>query len=339
MHPLRFQPLFQRYLWGGSRLSTVLGKPSGPDSCAESWEIADHHQFQSIVQGGPHDGKSLAELMHSSGNDIVGPETFKAIHDSHVPESLRGRFPLLLKFLDANQNLSVQVHPDDKGAAHLPTPDLGKTEFWYVIHADPGAKIYAGLKAGVSAVDFRAAVEQGHVRETLHSFEPQAGDGIFIPAGTVHAIGAGLLIAEIQQASNTTFRVYDWDRVDSDGKPRPLHIEQAVRAIDFSMCPVTPVRRNNHRQANSENLVECDKFRICRWTSEEQPVDVEIGNDESFHVLMVTRGSIRVAGEPALLGQTVLLPACLKSTQVELLPGSEFLQIFLPAPTTSRTIS
>ena len=231
MHPLRFQPLFQRYLWGGFRLSTLLGKPTGPEACAESWEIADHQQFQSIVQQGPHAGKSLSDLMRSSGAEIVGPTAWETIHEQHVPENLRGRFPLLFKFLDAHQNLSVQVHPDDEGAARLTTPDLGKTEFWYVIHADPGAEIFAGLQEGVSLADFRSAVEQGRVLETLHRFEPRVGDGIFIPAGTIHAIGAGLLVAEIQQASNTTFRVFDWDRVDSAGKPRPLHIEQSIQAM------------------------------------------------------------------------------------------------------------
>ena len=342
-HPLRFHPLFQRYVWGGSRLSNLLGKTCGPGSCAESWEIVDHQKFQSIVQTGPEAGKSLSDLMALSGLDLVGEDAFRAIHNERVPASLRGRFPLLFKFLDANQNLSVQVHPDDEGAACLATPDLGKTEFWYVVHAEPGAEIYAGLREGVSHSDFQAAVERGRVREILHRFQVGAGDGVFIPAGTVHAIGAGLLIAEIQQASNTTFRVYDWDRVDQDGKPRPLHIEQAIQAIDFSAGPVTPVVQDHQQRTTGEPLVECDKFKICRWASGDQPASVEIGDDESFHVLMVIRGSIRLQGaegpDHISMGQSVLLPACLSSMQVEIAPGSEFLEIFLPQSEPRRTIS
>ena len=297
-------------------------------------KLSDHDQFQSIVENGPSAGRSLSELMQSSGKEIVGAAAFEAIHETQVPGNLRGRFPLLFKYLDAHQNLSVQVHPDDKMAARLPTPDLGKTEAWYVMHADPDAKIYAGLKAGVSADDFRAAVNKGRILEILHSFEPQAGDCIFIPAGTIHAIGAGLLIAEIQQASNTTFRVYDWDRVDPTGNSRPLHIQQAIQATDFSTCPVKPVCPRTAHQANAEILVDCEKFRIHRWSTVGDPVCVELGNDDSFHVLMVTKGSIKMHGdngnETVFLGQTTLLPACMKSTTVELQPKSEFLHIFLP---------
>lgn len=334
MYPIRFQPLFQRYIWGGHRLSTILSKPTGPETSAESWEIVDHDQFQSIVENGPCAGRSLSELMQSFGKEIVGASAFEAIHETQVPENLRGRFPLLFKYLDANQNLSVQVHPDDKMAARLPTPDLGKTEAWYVMHADPDAKIYAGLKAGVSADDFRAAINKGRILDTLHSFDAQPGDCIFIPAGTIHAIGAGLLVAEIQQASNTTFRVYDWDRVDTTGNCRPLHIEQSIQATDFSTCPVKPVCPRAANHANAEILVDCEKFQIHRWSTAGDPVCLELGNDDSFHVLMVTKGSIKIhrdnGDESVLLGQTTLLPACMKSTTVELQPKSEFLQIFLP---------
>jgi mannose-6-phosphate isomerase len=272
--------------------------------------------------------------MQSSGKEIVGASAFEAIQEADVPGNLRGRFPLLFKYLDANQNLSVQVHPDDEMAARLPTPDLGKTEAWYVMLADPDAKIYAGLKAGVSADDFRAAINKGRILDTLHSFDAQPGDCIFIPAGTIHAIGAGLLVAEIQQASNTTFRVYDWDRLDTTGNSRPLHIEQAIQAIDFSTCPVKPVCPRAANHANAEILVDCEKFQIHRWSTTGDPVCLELGNDDSFHVLMVTRGSIKIHrdndDESVLLGQTILLPACMKSTTVELQPKSEFLQIFLP---------
>ncbi len=334
MYPFHFRPLFQRYIWGGHKLSRILSKPTGLDAAAESWEIADHDQFQSIVENGSLTGKTLGELMQTYGSEIVGAKAFDFIHQQNVPDNLRGRFPLLLKYLDANENLSVQVHPNDSLAANLPTADLGKTEAWYVMHAEPGARIYAGLKQGVSPSDFQSALQKQAILEILHSFEPKVGDCIFIPAGTVHAIGAGLLIAEIQQASNTTFRVYDWDRIDATGNARPLHTKQATQAIDFSAGPVNPESPQTTHHSNKTILIDCEKFCIHRWSTQTKPAIVEIGFESSFHALMVTQGSIKLLNtdrpETTEMGQTVLLPAALQPTTIELQPESEFLQIFLP---------
>lgn len=334
MYPLSFQPLFQRYLWGGQQLATVLSKPSGPDNCAESWEVVDHSQYQSVVEQGDFQGLSLNQLMKSHGIEIVGEDIFESIHSKMIPENLRGRFPLLLKFLDANQTLSVQVHPDDQMAATLPTPDLGKTEAWYVMHSKPGAKIYAGLKQGVSENDFRSAIDNGCVLETLHCFEPQVGDCVFIPAGTIHAIGKGLLIAEIQQASNTTFRVYDWDRVDANGQSRPLHIDSSIQATHFSRGPVNPIMPQPGLDTHSEVLVDCEQFQIVRWSSDATTLTAEIGDDDSFHLVMMTKGTaqLRQGPESQIIekGRTLLLPAALKKTAINLSPGAEFLEIHLP---------
>ena len=158
MYPLRFEPLFRRYIWGGRRLADVLSKPIGDQTAAESWEVVDHQDDQSIVRFGDLSGKSLRELIAGHGNDLIGSQLMEKISSDGLPDHLRNRFPLLLKFLDANRNLSVQVHPDDEFGATLSPPDLGKTEAWYVMHADPGSKIYAGLKAGVTAESFRSAV-------------------------------------------------------------------------------------------------------------------------------------------------------------------------------------
>ena len=334
MYPLSFQPLFQRYLWGGHQLETVLHKPSGPENCAESWEIVDHAQYQSVVEEGAFQGLPLNQLMKSHGAEMVGADVFESIHSPRIPENLRGRFPLLLKFLDANQTLSVQVHPDNQMAANLPTPDLGKTEAWYVMHSNPGAKIYAGLKQGVSENDFRSAIKNGRVLETLHCFEPQIGDCVYIPAGTIHAIGEGLLIAEIQQASNTTFRVYDWDRVDDNGNSRPLHIDSSIQATHFSCGPVDPVTPQPGPNAHSEVLIECEQFRILRWSGDTKPVTTEMGDDDSFHLMMMTKGTAQLNEGPDSqiieTGRTILLPAALKKTTITLAPGAEFLQIHLP---------
>lgn len=332
MYPLRFQPIFRRYLWGGRRLAEVLQKPIGQDAAAESWEIVDHEDDQSVVTNGPLAGKSLRQLISESGAELLGQSVLDRIANKDVPVQLRDRFPLLLKFLDANQHLSVQVHPDDQFGATLTPPDLGKTEAWYVLHAQSESKIYAGLKAGVTEADFRAAVADGQTEQTLHSFQPRAGDCIFIPAGTMHAIGAGLLIAEIQQASNTTFRVYDWGRVDKDGQPRPLHIEQAIEVTDFSLGPVNPAQPQSSNDSDWSELVSCDKFVMSK---SELQRPTKVGGDGRFHILAVTGGELNIELDPAhsnlQLGQTVLLPASLPA--VELRPGdngAELLEIHVP---------
>lgn len=322
MYPLRFQPIFRRYLWGGRRLAEVLHKTIGDEPAAESWEIVDHEDDQSIVAFGPLKDQSLRQLIADQGPEILGESALRMISDLSVPVHLRNRFPLLLKFLDANQHLSVQVHPDDSYGAALSPPDLGKTEAWYVMHADPGAKIYAGLKHGITKERFISAVAAGQTESTLHAFEPQAGDCVFIRAGTMHAIGAGLLIAEIQQASNTTFRVFDWDRVDQDGNSRPLHIEQAIAVTDFSRGPVNPNPVGPVDTAGWSTLIECEKF-VMRKATLSQPT--LLGGDGQFHILAVTNGSLRLendpSGLPLRLGQTCLLPACLDSVTVA--PESE----------------
>lgn len=334
MYPLRFEPLFQRYYWGGHKLAEVLQKPTGDQSAAESWEIVDHDDYQSVVQFGRYAGKSLRAIIADHGNEILGESALAQISSDDGPGHLRGRFPLLFKFLDAQKNLSVQVHPDDTYGATLDPPDLGKTEAWVVMQADPGAKIYAGLKPGVTKSDFETAIAEGTTESTLHSFEAQTGDCVFIPAGTIHALGAGLLIAEIQQASNTTFRVFDWNRVDADGKARPLHIQQALDVTDFERGPIQPIRINDQVQPDADPtvLVECDKFVLQR-ASLSQPN--EIGGDGKFRLLVVMDGEMQIENDPGEkpvgLGEIILLPTALDKVNLE--PGSagvDFLEIHLP---------
>ena len=330
MYPLRFQPIFRRYIWGGHRLATVLDKPIGDESCAESWEIVDHNEDQSVVQFGEFAGKSLADLISNHGVELLGESAYELIRDESIPEQLRGRFPLLLKFLDANRSLSVQVHPDDVLGATLDPPDLGKTEAWYVMHADPGAKIYAGLKEGVTKEQLRNAIHDGSTEEMLHSFEPNAGDCVFIKAGTLHAIGEGLLIAEIQQASDTTFRVFDWNRVDKDGTPRQLHIEESLEATNFELGPVDPVDPVATEFENATTIVTSDKFEMRRWTLN-QPIEF---NDEKLRIVAVTKGSVKLShdpsDEPLTMGQTAIIPASCQSVSIQPMENSEVLDICLP---------
>ncbi|MCA9246653.1 MAG: class I mannose-6-phosphate isomerase, partial [Planctomycetales bacterium] len=224
-YPLRFEPLFRRYLWGGRRLGEVLGKPIGDAPCAESWEVVDHREDQSVVREGALAGKTLGHLVAEHNDELFG---------RHAPLD---QFPLLFKLLDAQKTLSVQVHPDDARAARLDPPDRGKTEAWVILDAEPGSVIYAGLKRGFDHAALQREVARGTTELCLHQLEAKPGDCVFIPAGTVHALGAGLLVAEIQQSSDTTYRLYDWNRVDADGNARELHIEAGLEAIDYDLGP------------------------------------------------------------------------------------------------------
>jgi mannose-6-phosphate isomerase len=302
-YPLQFEPLFRRYLWGGRRLGTMLGKSIGNgDDYAESWEVVDHGADQSIVSAGQLQGHTLGELVINHGDELFGRN------------SPQRQFPLLFKFLDCNRTLSVQVHPNDEQAARLDQPDLGKTEAWVVLAAEPGSKIYAGLKPGVNREILNTSIAAGTCEDCLHEFEPQVGDCVFIEAGTVHALGAGLVVAEIQQASDTTFRLFDWNRVGADGKPRPLHIEESLEVTDYT-----------------RGLVDCDKFVLDRLTFSQPQV---IGGDERFHLLVPLASAITVGGsqsaEPLKLGKTCLIPAAARS--VELMPADTavVLDIYLP---------
>ena len=329
MYPLRFQPSFRRYIWGGRRLAEVLFKSIGDQTAAESWEVVDHGDDQSVVQFGSFAGRTLHELVVEFEAGLVGEKVWQRINDDKLPAALQQRFPLLFKFLDANRDLSVQVHPDDQMGATLSPPDLGKTEAWYVLHADPGAKVYAGLKAGVTADQFADAIQSGNTETLLHAFEAKAGDCIFVEAGTMHAIGAGLLVAEIQQASNTTFRVFDWNRVDDQGNSRELHIDQALAATHFGRGPVNPLPAQACEDPAWKTVVNCDQFTMRHGKLTENWTTC---GDGKFRIFAVIGGAMSLQNDPAesplRLGDTTLLPACLGSTEIRVeQDGVELLEI------------
>jgi mannose-6-phosphate isomerase len=300
LYPLRFRPLLRHYLWGGKRLGASLGKPLAPgETCAESWEVCDHGADQSIVEFGSLAGMTLEQLVHERGDELLG---------RHHPQK---RFPLLLKYLDAAEMLSVQVHPNDALAAKLNPPDLGKTEAWVVVETGPEGVIYAGLKPGVDRQNLLEAVRQGTCDQCLYSFRPSPGDCIFLEAGTVHTFGNGVLVAEIQQSSDATFRLFDWNRVGPDGKARPLHIEQAFEAIDFQRGPVTPCRPLPTDRPEVRRLVECKEFVLDRGDFDSPFM---AGGDRRCHILAILSGNVEIEGDPAgtalLQGGSALLPAC-----------------------------
>jgi mannose-6-phosphate isomerase len=302
LYPLRFEPILRELIWGGRRLGTVLHKPvGGASDYAESWEISDYHDRVSIISNGPLAGTSLRELVRTRALDLLG----SAIGP-------REPFPLLVKFIDANQNLSVQVHPDDEKGRRLAN-DNGKTENWLILDAEPGSLIYAGLNRGVGPEDFRRAIRSGHVEPLLHRFEARPGDSILIEAGTVHAIGAGVLLAEIQQMSDATFRVFDWNRLGPDGKPRELHIEEAMESIDFQrgpVNPISPVLEDSGENASRERLAHSRYFALERLTIRQS---ARVGRSDRFTILMGLGGRSEIVHNERLIplefGQTLLLPA------------------------------
>lgn len=317
--PIRFEPIFRSYIWGGDRLASQLGKkPPGSGIWAESWEIVDHREGESIVADGPFQGWTLRQLIESFPNELIGQD------------SPQERFPLLLKYLDCQRDLSVQVHPDDSYGATMPQPDRGKTEAWYVIDAEPDAKLFAGLKPGIDQASLSQAVENGQTEDCLHVLYPKQGDCVFIPAGTVHALGAGLLVAEIQQASDCTFRLFDWNRVDKDGQPRQLHVEQAMEVIDFERGPVEFVARSSPRNNGARILVECDKFVLSEF---DQTGSFTLPSNQ-MSIVTVPRGACvlntKTQSYSLKRGQTLFVPVACDYTELVVSPDSTVLVSNLP---------
>jgi len=319
--PLVFSPVYRRYIWGGRRFASALGRSLPPgDDYAESWELVDREADQSVVAVGPLAGATLGSLVREHGGDLLG---------RHAP---RPAFPLLFKFLDACRDLSLQVHPDDTRAARLAKPDLGKTEAWYVVDALPGSRIYAGVRQGVDARAYAAAVREGRCAEVVHSFTPRAGDCVFIPAGTVHAIGAGLLVAEIQQSSDVTYRLSDWNRTGPDGRPRPLHVEEGIEATT-RMTPVDPLLPAATVDAAVSRLVSSDYFLL-----DEVRLDAawRVGGDDACHFIAVLSGAAALDDRwglaPLSAGGCVLLPAALgpQVVRATTATGAKLLHVQLP---------
>jgi mannose-6-phosphate isomerase len=313
LYPLRFEPIFKSNLWGGRRLPAYLKRPVGHDDpVGEAWVLSDVDDSPSRVADGPLVGSTLRSLMADDAPRIVG-----------AAKAPQGRFPLLLKFIDARQELSVQVHPDDERAAQLGPGKFGKTEAWVVLDADPAtSRIYAGFAEGVTAPDFRAALAAGTVPATLHSFVPKPGDCVFLEAGTVHAIGANILLFEVQQTSDITYRLYDWDRVDAKTKqPRQLHVEEGLACADFRRGPCRPVRPTAATRdgVRREGLVGCGYFTLDRLTAS-VPLRVGAAN-RCRAVVCVGGGELESAGKryefgtgdtfllPAEVGECLVLPA------------------------------
>jgi mannose-6-phosphate isomerase len=286
--PITFEPLFAERVWGGRRLESLYGKklPPGPP-IGESWEIVDREPEQSVVASGPFAGLTLHELWTEHRAAVFGKTP------SNNP-----RFPLLFKLLDAKDRLSVQVHPPAAVATKLRGEP--KTEMWYFLDCEEGSEIYAGLKKGVTRGEFAKALDEGNVGEKIHSIRVRAGDAIFIPSGRLHAIGAGNVIFEVQQNSDTTYRVFDWNRAGLDGKPRALHIPESLESTDFS-----DFEPGLAAQAG-EIVVACEYFRVEKWRLETPRRAV--GNDQ-FAIFTCVGGVVECGGAKFKPGDFFLVPA------------------------------
>ncbi len=303
LYPLRFEPIYQYRLWGGRRLAGLLTAPlPGDGPIGEAWVLSDREDHPSRVADGPLKGRTIAQLLAQFPEQVMG--------------KLAGRFrrfPLLLKFLDAREMLSVQVHPADTHTDLLPAGETGKTEAWVVLEAGPKSRIYAGLKPGTTEADLRQALTSGTVADRLAYFGPKAGDGVFLPAGTVHTLGGGVVVFEVQENSDVTFSLYDWNHVDAKtGQPRALQVDRALACIDFGECAgglVAPVVEAT-KPVERERLFHCRYFRLARLRGD-SPFAVGAPGVPSVLVSIDGTGELEHGGATYAVGKgdVFLLPA------------------------------
>jgi mannose-6-phosphate isomerase len=307
--PLTFKPIFMERMWGGRRLESEFGKklPS-QRPIGESWEIVDRPEAQSIVRNGLLRGKTLHELWTQYRDEIFG----------EAPDS--SRFPLLLKLLDAHDKLSLQVHPPKKLANRLGGEP--KTEFWYIAAADAGAELYLGFRESITRDQFEKALRDGTAADYVHKIRVRTGDTVFLPAGRCHAVGAGILLIEVQQNSDTTYRVFDWNRVDDKGKQRQLHVDQALQCIDFDDV------RPRLLQSEGELLLHHDLFEIQKWNLDSPREIVPRGQ---FAIACCLTGSLRCADVDLTPGEFLLIPAQLQDRQLHpSADGTTLLRVTIP---------
>ncbi len=323
LYPLRFEPIYQYRLWGGRSFSNLLNAPlPGNGPIGEAWVLSDRDDHASQVASGPLKGCTLGRLLAKYPDQLLGTaRQFK-------------RFPLLLKFLDAKEMLSVQVHPSDAHPDLIPAGETGKTEAWVVVEAGAGSRIYCGLKPGTTKPDIVQALAKGKLAGQLACFTPKSGDAVFTPAGTVHTLGGGVVVFEVQQNSDVTFRLYDWDHIDGKtGKPRPLQADQALACINFGentaglVAPVVDGTSGGER----EELFHCDQFRLWRWKGHSPFL---VGENGSARVLVGLEGTGEVLyGEESYEVRkcdVLLLPAVSGECQFRPCGQVTLLEIALP---------
>jgi len=303
LYPLRFEPIYQYRLWGGRRLASLLSVPlPGDRPIGEAWVLSDRTDHQSQIANGPLKGQTIGQVMKQFPESLMGKLSSRFT-----------RFPLLLKFLDAHEMLSVQVHPSDAHPDLIPAGDTAKTEAWVVVEAEKGSQIYAGLKSSTTPGSLSESLKDGTIAERLVSISPKSGDAVFIPAGTVHTLGNDVVVFEVQQNSDVTYRLYDWGHIDSVTKElRPLQVDQALACIDFESrnSGLVPPRVETTMPVERERLFDCASFLLWRVRGQAQ---FTVGAIAEPHVLVGIEGSGRIMhdGTPYAVGKgdVWLLPA------------------------------
>ncbi|WP_299156003.1 type I phosphomannose isomerase catalytic subunit [uncultured Christiangramia sp.] len=316
---IKFQPILKDKIWGGSKLKTILGKPASPNT-GESWEISTVNGEISVIENGTYSGVKFDDLIAEFQSEILG---------NMVVEKFGGEFPLLFKYIDAAQNLSVQVHPGDEMAKKFHN-SYGKTEMWYIIQADEKAEINVGWKNEITPEQYEEVLQNGTIAEHLNFIKVSTGDSFFIKAGKVHAIGAGVLLAEIQQTSDVTYRVYDWDRVDDKGNGRELHIDKARDAMSFIVQDEDSIRYEPKINESSQ-LVNCEYF-TTNLIEVQGSMQKDYSSLGSFVVFMCVMGEVTISvdgvDENLVYGQSILIPAA--ANVVELSSESaKILEVFI----------
>lgn len=329
VYPLIFEPVYKPKIWGGDRIFTHFDRPKPiADPIGESWELADLEEDQSRVVNGPARGQTVTQLVAEWGRDLIG----------HA-ELVDGRFPLLIKFLDAAESLSVQVHPTEAVARKIGGSCRVKNEAWYILAANPGSAIYHGLEPGVTSEAFRTAMLSGRVEGILRRVPVCPGDCYYLPSGTAHALGEGVLVAEVQTPSDVTYRTYDWGRVDpSTGQPRELHLDAAMECIDFNSPSPDPMQERSHIATMSTavtQLVACPSFIIEKVRMREG-TRRDIPHAEPVVWMMLEGdGQIEWKGGkplPFTKGNVVLLPAALPEGFVSISHDAQWLEVTVPVP-------
>ena len=313
-NPLTFEPIFMERIWGGRKLAQLFGK-NLPSSVriGESWEIVDRLEAQSTVRDGPLKGMTLNALWTNHRTEVFGEM-------GSPRRPLPDRFPLLIKLLDAEEKLSLQVHPPHEVAKTLGGEP--KTEFWYVAAADPGAQLFVGLKESMTREEFKRFLDDGTVADCVHKIPVKAGDAMFLPAGRFHAIGGGNVLVEIQQNSDTTYRVFDWNRVDEKQATRQLHVDEALQCIDFNDAAPDLVR------PKGEVLVTNELFEVQKW---DLKAAREVAPPGQFAVVFCLTGGVSCAGITIGPGEFMLVPASLTDRLVDqLTSGTSILRVTIP---------
>lgn len=320
LYPLKFEPILKDKIWGGEKLKKVLDKPTDSKECGESWELSGVAGNVSIVSEGELKGKSLTELIGTYTGDLLGKKVYSRFGNN---------FPLLIKFIDANQDLSIQVHPNDAMAKERHN-SFGKTEMWYVVDAEPGATLISGFNKPTSKEEYLEYFNSGKLTDLLNKENVENDDVFYLPAGRVHTIGKGLLIAEIQQTSDITYRIYDFDRTDAQGNKRELHVEQALGAIDFGFYK--EYKTAYDKSASETNLVSCNYFTTNKLIVEKE-VKRDYQSIDSFIVLMCLAGSGTIdfgRGKISYtLGDTLLVPNQLGEIDINPEQKSKLMEVYI----------